>query len=218
MDRANHNHHMKKLVLFTLLTLLIMFNIFGQGKDKAEKEFNKIKGKIFPVIKVEINVQNGKTIELKDENQPIFKKIAGDLLCFYGIDKGDNFVLLTKNQLPANVSMDDLDKLSKENLLADIQKNLQIHKTDFGGLGFSCGGNHEAALILLPEVWGVLTEKLGENIVFGVPSKDMSVFVNGDKKDSIDKLQEMIAEIHKDGERLLSKSLFKYKGGQIEVF
>ena len=113
--------------------------------------------------------------------------------------------------------MDDLDNIAKENLLEEVQRNLKVHKTDFGGLGFTCGGNHEAALILLPEIWGVLIEKLGENIVFGVPAKDMSVFVNADQTDSVSKLQEMINDIHKDGSRLLSKKLFKYKAGQIEV-
>ena len=201
----------------TYLITTTMFNIYGQGKDKSEKEFNKIKSRIFPVVKVETSGESGKTMEFTAENQPVFKKIAGDLLCFYGIDKGDNFVLLTKSQIPSSISMDDLDNIAKENLLEEVQRNLKIHKTDFGGLGFTCGGNHEAALILLPEIWGVLIEKLGENIVFGVPAKDMSVFVNADQTDSVSKLQEMINDIHKDGSRLLSKKLFKYKAGQIEV-
>jgi uncharacterized protein YtpQ (UPF0354 family) len=209
---------MRKMSLLTLLITATMFNIFGQGKEKTEKEFNKIKTKIFPVIKVETSGESGKAIEFTADNQPIFKKVAGDLLCFYGIDKGDNFVLLTKSQIPSTVSTEDLDNISRENLLSEVQKNLKIHKTDFAGLGFTCGGNHEAALILLPEIWGVLTEKLGENIVFGVPAKDMSIYVNGDQKDSVSKLQEMITDIHKDGSRLLSKKLFKYKDGQIEVF
>jgi hypothetical protein len=189
---------MRKLILMTYLITTTMFNIFGQGKDKSEKEFNKIKSRIFPVVKVETSGESGKTMEFTAENQPVFKKIAGDLLCFYGI-------------------MDDLDNIAKENLLEEVQRNLKIHKTDFGRLGFTCGGNHEAALILLPEIWGVLIEKLGENIVFGVPAKDMSVFVNADQTDSVSKLQEMINDIHKDGSRLLSKKLFKYKAGQIEV-
>ncbi len=208
---------MRKLSLLTLLITTTMFNIFGQGKDKSEKEFNKSGAKIFPVVKVETSGGSGKTIEFTAENQPVFKKIAGDLLCFYGIEKADNFVLLTKSQIPSTISMDDLDSIAKENLLTEVQKNLKIHKTDFGGLGFTCGGNHEAALILLPEIWGVLIEKLGENIVFGVPAKDMSIFVNSDQIDSVSKLQEMINDIHKDGSRLLSKKMFKYKDGQIEV-
>ena len=208
---------MRKLSLLTLLITTTMFNVFGQGKDKSEKEFNKNKAKIFPVVKVETSGGSGKTIEFTAENQPVFKKIAGDLLCFYGIEKSDNFVLLTKSQIPSTISMDDLDNIAKENLLSEVQKNLKIHKTDFGGLGFTCGGNHEATLILLPEIWGVLIEKLGENIVFGVPAKDMSIFVNADQIDSLNKLQEMINDIHKDGSRLLSKKMFRYKDGQIEV-
>ena len=195
-----------------------MFNIFGQGKDKSEKEFNKMKGKIFPVIKVALSDAGGKALELPAESSPLFKEIAGDLLCFYGVDNGDSFVLLNKSQLPANVSLDDLDKIAKENLLGDVQKNLQLQKTNFGAIGFTCGGNHEAALILLPEIWSIIKGKLGENVVFGVPSKDMCVFVSGDNKEGIENLKGMIAEIHSGGDRLLSKKLFKHSDGQIVLY
>jgi uncharacterized protein YtpQ (UPF0354 family) len=197
---------------------MIMFNIFGQGKDKSEREFSKIKGKIFPVVKVKVSESGGKVLEIPAESSPLFREIAGDLLCFYGIDKGDNFVLLNKSQLPATVSLDDLDQIAKENLLADVEKNLQLHETNFGAFGFSCGGNHEAALILLPEIWGILNDKLGEDIVFGVPSKDMCVFVSANSKEGIEGVQKMIVDIHQDGERLLSKKLFKYNSGQIALY
>lgn len=81
-----------------------MFNLFGQGsKSSVDKEFKKITSKIFPVIKVATSDNQTTDLELKVDDQPVFKNIAGDLLCFYGIDKGSHFELILDRQLPDSV-------------------------------------------------------------------------------------------------------------------
>ncbi len=207
---------MKSISLTILITVFTMFNIFGQ-KSKVDKEFNKISSKVFPVIKVEVSDNNGADFELKGGDQPVFKKIAGNLLCFYGVDKGTHFELLLQRQLPENIGTDELDQYAHDNLLNFINDKTQIHQTAFGGLGFSCGGDHEAALLTLPEIWNMIIDKLGASIVFAVPSKDLIIFVSADSQEGIDGLNKIVEEIHTDGERLLSKTLFTYKDGKIEV-
>ena len=200
-----------------------MFNLFSKdSKSNVDKEFKKISSKIYPIIKVELTDNQDKkkqTTELSfiGNDEPVFKSIAGDLLCFYGIDKGSHFELILKRQLPENITVEQLDNYAHDNLLKFISNKTQIHKTNFGGIGFSCGGDHEAALITLPEVWEMVQERLGNSIVFSVPSKDLVLFVSSDKQSEIDGLKTMIEEVHKDGERLLSKQLFSYKDGKIEV-
>ena len=194
-----------------------MFNLFGQ--NKTDKEFKKIADKIYPVIKVKINSnENQPVIEMIGENEPIFKKIAGDLLCFYGIDKGTHFELLLKKNLPKSISIEKLDSISQENLLKEIEDKLQIHQTEFGGYGFTCGGEYEAALLTLPGIWKIVIERLGNSIVFNVPSKDLIMFVSSDNKKGIEELKNVNNEIHKSGERLLSRNLFKYENGKIELY
>jgi len=208
---------MKKISL-TILITITMFNLFGQGtKSKVDKEFKKISSKIYCVIKVEVADDKDADFEVQGDDQPVFKKIAGNLLCFYGVDKGSHFDLLLQRDLPENVGTDELDQYSHDNLLNYISDKTQIHQTPFGGVGFSCGGDHEAALLTLPEIWNMVVERLGEEIVFAVPSKDLIIFVSADKQESIDGLENMVEEVHKDGERLLSKQLFTYKDGKVEV-
>jgi len=204
---------MKRIFLMTLLVMAV-FNLFGQD-GKTEKEFKKIKTLIFPVIKVKTTNSTEPSIELKGENTPVFRQIAGDLLCFYGINKGGHYELILQKQLPTNVGLDSLDQISRENLLNEIGSKTKIHKTNFGGIGFSCGGDNEAALLTLPEIWDMVKERIGNNIVFGVPSKDLIVFVNGDKETEIKGLQDLINEVHSSGEKLLSKKLFVYRDGKI---
>lgn len=195
-----------------------MFNLFGQGaKPNVEKEFKKITTKIYPIIKVASSNELSSEIQFKGDDQPIFKEIAGNLLCFYGVDKGNHFDLILKNQLPDNMTIEQLDVISQNNLLKYASKNTQIHKTNFGGYGLSCGNDLEASLLTLPEIWNMIQEKIGTSIVFAVPSKDLIIFVNSKKESEIEGLKKMINEVHNDGESLLSKYLFTYNNGQIKV-
>ncbi|MGS2727213.1 DUF1444 family protein [Psychroserpens sp. BH13MA-6] len=205
-----------KWITLTLITFT-MFNLFGQEKSKVDKEFKSISSKIFPVIKVATSENHKEAdFEFIGDDQPVFKTIAGDLLCFYGIDKGSHFELLQKRQMPENIGIEELDQFAHDNLIKFVADKTQIHNTSFGGIGFSCGGDHEASLMTLPEIWSMINEKLGESIVFAVPAKDLIVFVESSNEQSVEGLKSMIEEIHKDGERLLSKKLFTYENGIIE--
>ena len=194
-----------------------MFGLFGQ--NKTEKEFNKISEKIYPVIKVQtVQNESDSVLKISGENEPVFKKIAGDLLCFYGIDRGTHFELLSKRNLPETISIEKLDIISQENLLKEIENNLMIHQTEFGGYGFTCGGEYEAALLTLPGIWELIVERLGISIVFNVPSKDLIMFVSSDNLVGIEGLKNVNIKTFKGGERLLSNQIFKYENGKIELF
>jgi len=194
-----------------------MFSLFGQ--NKTEREFNKISEKIYPVIKVQtIQSESDSVIKMSGENEPVFRKIAGDLLCFYGIDRETHFELLLKRNLPEAISLEKLDSISQKNLSKEIENKLMLQKTDFGGYGFTCGGEFEAALLTLPGIWELIVERLGMSVVFIVPSKDLFMFVSSENLDGIEGLKKVNFEIHKVGESLLSNQLFKYENGKIELF
>lgn len=126
---------MKRTFLTTFLTIS-MFSLFGQ--NKTEKEFYKISREIYPVIKVKN--ESDSVFKMSGENEPVFRKIVGDLLCFYGIDKESHFELLLKKKIPETISIEKLDSISQENLFKEIENNLILQQTDFGGYGFTCGG------------------------------------------------------------------------------
>lgn len=194
-----------------------MINIFGQ--KKADKEFNKVADKIYPVIKVQtFETDDSNVLKMTGYDEPIFTKLSGDLLCFYGIDRGSNFELLLKRNLPESITIEKLDSLAKENLIKEIGGNLKIHQTDFGGFGFTCGGNYEAALFKLAGIWELITERLGASVIFIVPSKDLIMFVKSGDHNGIRGLKNIIEEVHNGGDRILSKHLFKYENGKIDLY
>lgn len=206
-----------KLIFTLFFSTILMINIFGQ--KKADKEFNKVADKIYPVIKVQtFETDDSNVLKMTGDDEPIFTKLSGDLLCFYGIDRGSNFELLLKRNLPESVTIEKLDSLAIENLIKEIGGNLKIHQTDFGGFGFTCGGNYEAALFKLAGIWELITERLGDSIIFIVPSKDLIMFVKSGDQNGISGLKSIIEEVHNGGDRLLSKHLFKYENGKIDLY
>jgi len=206
-----------KSILIPIFSIAFMINLFGQ--KKVDKEFNKISAEIYPVIKVQTNDENDtNVIKMIGEDEPVFQKLAGDLLCFYGIDRESHFELILKRNLPESITIEQLDSIAVENLIAEIEGNLKIHQTDFGGFGFTCGGNYEATLFKLDGIWDLITERLGGSIIFNVPSKDLIMFVKSDDPKGINGLRNIIEEVHNGGERLLSKHLFRYGDGIIELY
>lgn len=188
-----------------------MFNLFGQSTKLQKKDLTKI----FPVIKISQSTDSI-TFNFKNNDEPVFRKFAGDLLCFYGIDMGTHFSLILKKQLPEDISLEELDELAHKNLVKGYRKKIEMHETDFGGIGLTCGGDFEASLITINGVLDIMVEELGINLILAVPAKDFILFVNGDDQKAIDGLKQMISEIHKDGENLLSKKLYIYKDGKVE--
>lgn len=201
-----------KTILLILLSTVSMLNLFGQSTQINKKD----SAKIFPVIKVSQSTDDA-TFAFKKNEKPVSKKIAGDLYCYYGIDKGTHSSLILEKQLSAEINLEKLDEIARENLIKDYRKKIEMHFTDFGGIGLTCGGDYEASLITVNGVLDIMVEELGDNLIFAVPSKDLLVFVNGDDQKAIDGLKQMIDEVHRDGEQLLSKLLFTYKDKKIEV-
>lgn len=182
-------------------------------------DFKDYSRKLFPIIKVFVQTgSTGATITFSKNNMLLYQNIVGDISCFYGIETETSFQLLFEKNVPDLLSIEDVDKIAQENLFRAIQNKLQIHKFGNSSIGLTCGGNHEAALILLPGIWNLLTQKLGKSIVFALVAKDLAVFSSIENDEDINAIREMILEVHSTGELLLSKKLFLYEDGEFEVF
>ena len=95
---------MKRIFITTIL-IFAMFKLFGQ-ENNVDKDFEKISNIIYPVIKVQVTETNERQeISMTGENVPIYKKLVGDLMCFYGIDRETHFELITKKQLPKKITV-----------------------------------------------------------------------------------------------------------------
>jgi uncharacterized protein YtpQ (UPF0354 family) len=179
----------------------------------SESIFETHKDKIYPWIKVfftgDDDPRNTKTqIKLIGEDAPIKIDWLGDLGIFYVADMGDSFQVLLEGDLPKNVSKEELHQLSIDNLSRDIE--FKLHDTNFGGHGLIAGGDHEAGSICLPDMWDWLAEHLNDNLIVGIPAKDLVVMVPESDTDKTANLKIFVHEIFKEGERLLTKNIFRF--------
>ena len=196
-----------------------MFNsLFGQTKTKYSlDDFNKIKDKIYPIIKVQLsdNAKTDNEISFKDNNSPLFDKLAGDLLLFYGIDNNSSYELVMSSYFPKSITKDSLKNIAIHNLDKLIGDSIRLSGTDFGGNMLICGYNFEAALVLIDKLWITIREQLNYDFLIAVPSKDLIFIINKNDKTQLDKLKQVIDEIHKNGEFLLSKKIYEFSDSKL---
>jgi uncharacterized protein YtpQ (UPF0354 family) len=178
----------------------------------TEPIFNLYNDKIYPWVKVTFTDDdpndNLTQLSLTGGDSPIFKKWLGDLAIFYVADTGDNFQILLERDLPVDITKEALHQLAVDNLNRDIE--FKLHDTNFGGHGLIAGGDHEAGSICLPEMWDWLTNHLSDNLIVGIPSKDLVIIVPESDNDKISKLKKFVHDIFKNGERLLTRNIFRY--------
>ena len=193
-------------------------NIFNKSPrvntntSKTESVFKLYNDKIYPWVKVTFTDDdpndNSTQLNLTGDDSPIFKNWLGDLAIFYVADTGDNFQILIERDLPVGTTKEVLHRLAVDNLNRDIE--FKLHDTNFGGHGLIAGGDHEAGSICLPEMWDWLTKHLNDNLIVGIPSKDLVIVVPESDVDKISNLKIFVHEIFKKGERLLTRNIFRY--------
>lgn len=183
-------------------------------KDIPETEpiFETHKDKIYPWIKVTFSDDDSRNtptqITLTGDDSPISTMWLGDLAILYVADTGNSFQVLLERDLPQNVSKEQLHNLAVDNLNRDIE--FKLHETNFGGHGLIAGGDHEAGSICLPGMWDWLTEHLNDSLIVGVPAKDLVIMVPESDTDKIANLKIFVHELFKEGERLLTKNIFRF--------
>lgn len=175
--------------------------------------FDEIKDKIYPWIKFvyepDEEVPNStQEIELKDEEQPIMQNWLGNLAIFYAVDEGEQFSLILKRDLPQNISIGELHEIATTNLDRDVE--FTFNETGFGGYGLIAGGDHEAGSLTLMGIWEWCADQIKDNLIVAVPAKDLIMMVPENDQDKINSLKDFVTEIFKDGERLLTKQLFRF--------
>ena len=177
--------------------------------DKPEIKFEDFKQKIYPWIKV--TVQDAESVppgEFMFKVDLMMKPWLGNLVIFYAVDEGQAFSLLQKNQVPPEMSVDELHRLAVENLSRDIE--FQFRETNFGAYGFIAGGDHETGSLCLPEIWKWCAAEIGDDLIVAVPAKDIVMMVRASEEEKIGLLKRFVAELHATGERLLTKQLYRY--------
>lgn len=186
---------------------------------KYEEEhylFENIKDKIYPWVKqtlVDHKALNGKYISPNDT--PIIS-FVGDLMIVFAIKRGEDiYEILKDNMLPPDTDIEGLYRIACENLAKHV--DFTISNTMYGGFGIIADGHHEASSICMQHIWNVCAEKLQDDIVIMVPSKDMVLFAPEKWTKQIESMKTYGLEAYQRNVDHISEELYLFKKEEKEL-
>jgi uncharacterized protein YtpQ (UPF0354 family) len=164
--------------------------------------------RIVPVIKVIADDADGShVLELQDEQAPVSKSFAGNLIVMYAEDLPSHFAYLSKKRVrELGLDMEELHSLAVRNLSHRVPQ-IKIH-----GAGphymVTAGGNFEATLLLHPSLWDSLSTHLQGAPMAAVPTRDLLFVTGTESEEGRAFLKKMAEQEHEDKRYALSKLLF----------
>lgn len=184
--------------------------------EEEHYKFEKIKDCIYPWVKGELRdskALNGKNISEKDTPVIAF---VGDLKIIFAIKRSeDSYEILKDNMLPPEVEIEELYHTACENLVRDVE--FVIGNTWYGGFGIIADGIHEASALCFKHIWQVCVDKLKDDLLIAVPSKETVLFVPASNEEAAKKLKEDAGNGYHAGTDAISKSLFRFSKDRKEL-
>jgi uncharacterized protein YtpQ (UPF0354 family) len=169
--------------------------------------------RIVPVIKDHEFLRQLKQLNAKHEDSHVYEKYNSELYLFYVEDKEHSINYITQDDFKAlGISYENLKSKAIENL--ENMVSIECHGED-GYFMLVAGGNYEASLILL-NIWDKDNFDVKGEIIIGIPSRDLLIITGKDDTENLEKLQNIITEIHETGDHLVSKEMFEYINGKFE--
>lgn len=159
---------------------------------------------------------DGKTYHLDAQQQLICEPFIDDIWLFYAIDRGLHFEFLQERHLQKQdlIELPDLRDIAITNMIPEVEERFSVHGTEEGFYAVTCGGNYEAALLLLPGLWQQIEEQLGDDLWVAIPNRDICLFVHSNDLDAINNLKIVVHQAYTGGNYPLSRKLFKRKGDE----
>ena len=186
---------------------------------KFEEEHYKIeniKDHIYPWVKSELKdtlALNGKHFSEKDA--PIVQ-FVGDLKVIFVIKRGtDTYEVLKDNMLAPDTDIEALFHTACENLVRDVE--FVIGNTWYNAFAIIADGIHEASSLLFKHIWQVCVDKLQDDIIIMVPSKETVLFAPAGQPEVVSKMIEHgIRSYDVDGNEI-TKTLFVFSKTRKEL-
>ena len=157
--------------------------------EEDKYRYENIIDQVYPWVKSELTdskALNGKHFSEKDTPVIAF---AGDLKIIFVIKRGEDvFEVLKDNMLPPECDIEELYHKACENLIRDVE--FVIANTWYGAFAILADGHHEASAVCFKHIWQVCVDKLKDDLVIMVPSKDTVLFAPAGQKEVVEKMIE----------------------------
>lgn len=157
-------------------------------------------------------------VDIPDNLMPIATRLTADLKLSFAIDTGEAYQILNHDFFRENPSY-NLDRLmheAKVNLIEEVKDKISIEGDITTRCLVTCGGNFEAALLLI-DLWDQIHDKMGDEIYLIIPTRDVLFLtaINTENKEFM--LKTVKGYFDNKAEFLTSKALYVKKRGSKDL-
>jgi len=188
------------------------------GGASTKKDERLDRTRIVPVIKdrpwldeirgkVLAQTPNAPDLAVEDFNK--------ELVIVYALDDPNRMRYLT-TQEDFGLSRTELRALAVENLKRVLPK-IELRGDDEVML-MSAGGNYEASLLLIDDIWSSGQVKVNGDIVVAIPTRDVLLVTGSRNRAGLKRVRELTAKFVAQGPYELTDTLFRYRDGRFTKF
>lgn len=147
----------------------------------------------------------------------VFEDLNGELVVVYAEDAPRTIRYFPESRLEeAGVKRTELRARATENLMR-ILPDMKIHAGPLFSM-ITAGGDFEASLLLVDELWTSGDIEVDGDFVVAVPARDVLLVTGSNNAAGIAKLEELARETAGESSYALTSTLFVYRNGKFETF
>jgi uncharacterized protein YtpQ (UPF0354 family) len=166
---------------------------------------------IVPLIKAAIpENDHASAIELNGEDALVDDPFVANLFIMYAFDLPSLFRFVARRDLERlGISSEGLRELAVSNLRR-VLPEIECHGEPPVFM-LTVGGNLEASLLLIDDLWESLCGLVAGELVAAVPARDVLMFTGNESVEGIAAIRNSIERIWNGGDHLISKSLLVWR-------
>jgi uncharacterized protein YtpQ (UPF0354 family) len=181
--------------------------------DESSKTLSTVVPRMYVVLPQAVQAD----VTLSELDSPIERRLIADLTILYAFDVGAHYEIASKKDLDRlGVTKDELHNRAIQNLRA---LKLEVRANQGGRVTMlTAGGNYEATLLLLPEIWDSVTQMVSGQIIVSVPARDI-LFVTGDADaENLAELRRLTSKMIEQADKPLSRVFLRWNGSKWEEY
>jgi uncharacterized protein YtpQ (UPF0354 family) len=149
----------------------------------------------------------------EDPIEFVYDDYNDELVCVYAMDMPSTIRYVTPKDLQASgTSKTELASIARANLRR-ILPPVELHSGPLVSM-VTCGGNYEASLLLLDEVWTGDTVMVEGDLLVAIPSRDVLLVAGSKVAGAPEKLRAMAEKIVGEGGHSLTSEVFVRRDGR----
>jgi uncharacterized protein YtpQ (UPF0354 family) len=181
--------------------------------DESSKKLSTV----VPRIYVALPKAGSADVTLSELDSPIERRLVADLIIFYAFDVGSHYEIVSKKDLGRlGITKDELHDRALQNLR---ELKLEVRANQGGRvMMLTAGGNYEATLLLLPEIWDSVAQMVSGQIIASVPARDI-LYVTGDADaENLADLRRWTSKMIEQADKPLSRVFLRWNGVEWEEY